>query len=320
MRIQIVHGFGPDAGILQRVAHAAECAVPVFRRRGHVERVRRHAVAGELAVDARAALFRVLVFLEHHRTGTFAQHETVAVLVPGPACASRVVVARRHGARRTEAAHREFRDGGLRAARDHDFGVAVADRLCRLADAMRGGRAGGDDGEVRALGTQHDRQVAGDHVDDGTGNEERRDAPRAILQQLVMHFLDQRQAAHARAEIDAEALGRLRRHRVAGILPGLLARRHAEMDEAVHAARFLRRQVFRDVEILHLAGDLAGEARRIEAGDAGDAGLAGENGVPGFRDRVPDRADDPQPGDDDSAALHCCGRWLPGQALACDFT
>ena len=61
---------------------------------------------------------------------------------------------------------------------------------------------------------------------------------------------------------------------------------------------------------------LAGEPRRIETGDSGDAGFAGENVVPGLRDRVPHRADDAQPGDDDSATLHCGGI----QALEWDFT
>jgi hypothetical protein len=76
------------------------------------------------------------------------------------------------------------------------------------------------------------------------------------------------------------------------------------VDEQVHAARLFRRHVRRDVEALHLAGDLAGEARGIEAGDARDAGLAGERALPGFGNRVADRADDAQAGDGDSAAGH----------------
>ena len=58
------------------------------------------------------------------------------------------------------------------------------------------------------------------------------------------------------------------------------------------------------VHLLHLARDLAGEARRIEARDARDPGTTREDAVPGLRNRVAHRADDAQPGDDDSAALH----------------
>src|SRR3989441_7341703 len=45
-------------------------------------------------------------------------------------------------------------------------------------------------------------------------------------------------------------------------------------------------------------------ARRIEARDAGDAGLSGEGAIPGLLDRVADRADDAEPGDDDSTTGH----------------
>src|SRR2546430_16544898 len=75
----------------------------------------------------------------------------------------------------------------------------------------------------------------------------------------------------------------------------LQARRHAVVDEEIHAARFLRRQVRRHVELLHIAGDLAREARRIEARDAGDAGISGEGAFPGQMDRVADRADVARP-------------------------
>ncbi len=67
--------------------------------------VRGNAVAGQFAVDPRAALFRVLEFLQHHRTGALAQHESVAVPVPGAARARGIVVARRQRPRRGKAAH-----------------------------------------------------------------------------------------------------------------------------------------------------------------------------------------------------------------------
>jgi hypothetical protein len=82
------------------------------------------------------------------------------------------------------------------------------------------------------------------------------------------------------------------------------------VDEEIHAARFLRRHVRRNFEALHLAGDLAGEARRVEAGDAGNARRSGERVIPGLLDRVSDGAYDAEAGDDDSAA---------GDSLAQDF-
>jgi hypothetical protein len=110
MRIQVVHRVDAEAGIAQGIAHAAEGALAVLGGRGHVIGVGGDAVAGEFAVDAGAALLRVFVFLEHHGASAFAQHEAVAILVPRTAGAGRIIVARRHRARRGKSAHREFGD------------------------------------------------------------------------------------------------------------------------------------------------------------------------------------------------------------------
>src|SRR5690606_39426070 len=80
------------------------------------------------------------------------------------------------------------------------------------------------------------------------------------------------------------------------------------VDEGVEAARRFRRQVGGDVEITHLAGEAGGKRGSIEAGDRTDAGLSREDVRPGLRDVVADRADDPEPGDDDSTTCHVeCG-------------
>ncbi|PBG72330.1 hypothetical protein BGV04_19930, partial [Clostridioides difficile] len=63
------------------------------------------------------------------------------------------------------------------------------------ADAVGTGGAGGGEGVVGPLQTQVDRQEAGNHVDDRTGHEERRDAPRPLLEQGSAVVLDIGQAA-----------------------------------------------------------------------------------------------------------------------------
>jgi hypothetical protein len=78
--------------------------------RGHVEGVGAHAEAGQLGVDLGAARLGVLVLLEHQHAGALAEHEAVAVLVPGAARRSRVVVAGGQRARRGEAADAQRRD------------------------------------------------------------------------------------------------------------------------------------------------------------------------------------------------------------------
>src|SRR5439155_9480009 len=130
---------------------------------------------------------------------------------------------------------------------------------------------------------------------------------RAVLVELILHRLDQRQAADPRAEIDADLFRVRFRHRNAAVAPGLQPCRHAVVDKQIHAPRLLRRHVRRDVEVLHLARDLACKARRIEARDARDSGGTGERLVPGFLDAVTEGTDDAEAGDDDSAAAHLWG-------------
>jgi hypothetical protein len=86
------------------------------------------------------------------------------------------------------------------------------------------------------------------------------------------------------------------------VVPGLDPRRQSVVDEHIHVARFLRRQVRRDVEVLDLARDAAGEGRRLKARDGADAGLARNQVLPGDLYGVADRADDAEPGDGDSTA------------------
>jgi hypothetical protein len=53
VRIEVLHLVDVDAGILQRIDHAAARTVGI--RRGHVEGVAAHAEAGNLGVDLCAA-------------------------------------------------------------------------------------------------------------------------------------------------------------------------------------------------------------------------------------------------------------------------
>ena len=144
-------------------------------------RGRRVAVGGvplHLTVDARAARLGVLVFLDHQHPGALAQHETVAVLVPGTTGALRVIVARRQCARLAETGHARGCGAGLAAAGDIDVGIARLDQARAQANAVRCRRAGGDDREVRPGDAQVDGDVAGDHVDDRSRHEEWRDLAR----------------------------------------------------------------------------------------------------------------------------------------------
>ena len=85
----------------------------------------------------------------------------------------------------------------------------------------------------------------------------------------------------------------------------LQRRRQAVMDERVVAPRFLAGEVLRDVEALHLAGDLRRERRRVETRDPGDARPRVKDRIPGGGNADADRRNDAQPGHDNATAA----RW-----------
>ena len=303
--VHVLDLVGIEPCVAQCRMHPPLRAVAV--RRGDVVRIRAHAVSGQLAVDARAAPLRVLVLFEDHYPGALAQHEAVAVLVPGAAGGRRIVVAGGHRPRRAEAADAERRDRRLGAAADHHVGVSVLDQATRIADRMQAGGAGRDDRVVRPLEAVHDRHLSGDHVDDRARHEEGRDPARAAIGVLDVVLLDHRQAADARPHDHAHALGIHRVGREAGVLDRLGRGCDAVMDERVEVTRLLGRHPVRDLEPADFARDAGGERGGIELGDGTDPPLTGNQAGPARGDVIAHGADQPEASDDDSTTAHSEG-------------
>ena len=136
-----------NPGALDRRGHATERAVAVGGRRRDVIGVARHAVADQLGIDLGAARLGVLVFFQHDDAGALAHDETVAVLVIGPRRCVGVSLKPVDSARTAANPAIEIRlTGDSAAARHHDVGIAQRDHPAGIADRMRAGRAGGDDG------------------------------------------------------------------------------------------------------------------------------------------------------------------------------
>ena len=119
-----------------------------------------------------------------------------------------------------------------------------------------------------------------------------------------VRLLDHRQAADPGADAHADALHVARVAVEPGVLHRLHRRDEAVVDERVVAARFLAGQVLRDVEALHLAGDLRRKRRRVEARDPRDPRAPGEDARPRLRDADADGRNDAKTGDDDATAGH----------------
>ncbi len=102
----------------------------------------------------------------------------------------------------------------------------------------------------------------------------------ALLEERLELLLERGQAAHARADHDANFIGALGDVE-AGLLEGLATGGDRHLHEAVHAARFLAVDVVERVEVGHLARDLRVEVGDIAERDRANAVLVREQGLPG---------------------------------------
>src|ERR1700686_775918 len=154
-----------------------------------------------------------------------------------PSPSSGGAVARGEPLRLAEAPQPAARGGHFATAGDDQVRIAVLDGAHRQPDGVRRGGAGGDHAEIRALQAIADREVPGDHVDDGRGDEERRDLARAHrLQVLAVFGLDGPEATDAGAAHRAAACGIGLGEVDTGVADGLHSGRHAVLHEFVHAA------------------------------------------------------------------------------------
>ena len=131
-------------------------------------------------------------------------------------------------------------DAALGPAGEDDVGVAVSDELGALADRVRAGGAGGDDGVVGPPHPQLDRDLPARGVDEDVGEERRRDPVRPSLAQDVVLAHQLVETADAVPHDHADALG-VEAVEV-GVLGRLLRGREGEEDVAVELAQLLGRR------------------------------------------------------------------------------
>src|ERR1019366_1924186 len=113
------------------------------------------------------------------------------------------------------------------------------------------------------------------------------------------------QAADAGAKDDADLVAVFLVEFQAGIQQCLISGVNAELRIPVRTTDFLgRRKCGREVKLLHLAGDLGVERRRVKGGDPVNAALAGNQVVPENVQLMPERRDNAEAGDDHTTV--CC--------------
>ena len=119
-----------------------------------------------------------------------------------------------------------------------------------------------------------------------------------------MVVLDHGQAANARTNHHTNTVGIGFSHLQTRVLPGLNPGRHTVMNEDIHVPRLLGRHIVFDVEAFHLTRKAGREWAGIKLGDIGNAGTACQQLRPGFSNRISDRANDAQAGNNNTTAAH----------------
>ena len=163
---------------------------------------------------------------------------------------------------------------------DH-VGVAALDERRALADGVAGRGARAGDREVGALGAGLDGDHAGQHVGQHHRDDERADPIRSARVQGDRRVDDGADATDAAADDDPHALGVVGRDLEAGVADGFLRGNQAELQEAVHPARFLAIEELGGIEAFDLPRDTDVEVVRFEALDWSDARAAVDDVVPG---------------------------------------
>jgi len=130
--------------------------------------------------------------------------------------------------------------------------------------------------------------VPGAGVAHELGDQERADAAGAAFEEALVLVLDLDEPADAGADDRAASVAVF----LLEVQPGILHRLHrgdeAHLRETVNPVGGPLVEPAARVEVLDLAGDVAGEVRAVEAGDPLDAGLPGEQRVPVGLDVLPD--------------------------------
>ncbi len=103
-------------------------------------------VTDDLAINFRAALLRVLQFLQSQHARTLAHDKAVALLVERSRRSFRIIVARAHGAHRAEAADADGHNRGFATAGKHHYRFAHLDGAPGFADGVIGSGTGGTGG------------------------------------------------------------------------------------------------------------------------------------------------------------------------------
>ena len=228
---------GVEAGLPDGYRDALGLGGSVRPGCGHVVGVAGAAVAHHLGVDLRAARLGMLILLEDEHSGAVRHDEALPVGVEGERCVLGILGA----GECLGVGERSKADGDgalVGTAGDDGVGIAVLNCPEGLSNGVGGGGAGRHYVDARSCGIVPYGNVAGRHVGDHSGDEERRDPLAGRVLEELAYLTDLHvESSDTGAYIDTQAEG-VDVHvfpggRQSGVFHGLVRCRHPVDGEPV---------------------------------------------------------------------------------------
>ena len=141
-----------------------------------------HAIANHFAIDFGAARLGMFIFFQADDACALAHHKAVAVLVIGPGCGGRIVVALgRQSLGLSKTGDSDRTDGRFRATGQHHIGVIESDHPRGITNTVSAGRTGSHNRVIRSHQTIFDRNLARNEIDQPSVDKMRADPARSAF-------------------------------------------------------------------------------------------------------------------------------------------
>ena len=255
----------------------------------------------------------VLIFFKYQYCRALAHDEASAAFIEGQG--SRVLIG---GCRQSltvaEACDREGSDSRFASAADHCLSGSDGDGAIGFADGGGGGCAGGLMRYAGTLRSEANCDVSGGDVADHLGDELRRNAAGAVVQQILMLGAEGVEAADSGADIYAELLG-INLAEDSALFDRFISGIHCVNAEKVGFAYRVLIEARGGIEALDLGCESIFVTGNIEMGDGVDAVFALDQRLGIFLQRVSDRGDTAHSGYDNSIHMFVSFQKLRGAEI-----
>ena len=144
-----------NACVIHCITHRTTWTIHI--RSCHVIGISTHAVTRKLCINFCTAFLSSLIFFKHHYTGTFANHKSIAVLIPRTTCCCRIVIATRQCARSSETTYSKLSNCSFRTTCNHYISVTVLNHTCSVTNRMCASCTSSHNRYVRTFKSKHNR-------------------------------------------------------------------------------------------------------------------------------------------------------------------